>query len=456
MANTNLPLKICFILSFRVKYKGVNMNKVGFCMSTTPQSSSPGPLPDAFNMEQAFKQFSLETERLEMTYRNLQEKFKAVQEALQETHTRLAGKLAELDFVSRYLETILHHISQGILFIDLKGIVTTYNAAAQQILEIPENDLLFHPFSERFDDKFLGFSLQEAFETKQCPKSLFLSWSKQGQVIELEVEATFVAMSQQAYPLGHREAATPPIQGLLVLLRDITQFRRLQQVANRHDRLKELGELAAHLAHEIRNPLGGIKGFANLLQQELKERPDLQQMASYIIQGSDDLNQFVSHVLQYARPFHLHVENVDLIQLIEEVKQLMQVDPTWNPKIHFVIQSAASQLLVPLDPQLFKSALLNVFVNAVQAMPLGGHLVVTIEPDPSWVTIRVEDTGIGIEADNLPMIFSPFFTTKEAGNGLGLAEVHKVIQAHQGWIEVQSKVGEGTIFTIKIPLKLGE
>lgn len=411
---------------------------------------------DPFSLEQAFKQFSLETEHLEMTYRNLQERFQAVQSTLQESHTRLAGKLAELDFVSRYLETILHHISQGIIFIDMQGIVTTYNAAAQQILKIPENHLLFHPFIEFFQDNFLGFSLKEAFSTKQCPKASFLTWNCEGRSLELEVEATFVAMSQQSYPLAHREAASLPIQGMLVLLRDVTKLRRLQQSADRHDRLKELGELAAHLAHEIRNPLGGIKGFASLLQQELHQRSDLQQMASFIVQGADDLNRFVSNVLLYARPFHLHVEHIDLMLLIEELRQLVQADSKWNSNVRFVIESPVPSLFVALDSQLFKTALLNLFVNAAQAMPEGGTLKVSVEPDVSWVTLLIEDTGTGIAKENLSKIFTPFFTTKESGNGLGLAEVHKVIQAHQGWIEVNSEVGKGTIFRIKIPLKIGE
>lgn len=421
-------------------------------MSIPPSFSSILP-QDPFSLEQAFKQFSLETERLEMTYQSLQERFKAVQLTLQESHTRLAGKLAELDFVSRYLEAILNHISQGIIFIDLNGIVTTYNAAAQQILQIPEKNFLLHPFTDFFDDAFLGFSLQKAFATKQCPQTSFLSWRQQGQVTELEVEATFVSMSQEAYPLAHRQSFSTPIQGLLVLLHDISKLRRLQQIAHRHDRLKELGELAAHLAHEIRNPLGGIKGFATLLQQELQDRPDLKQMASYIVQGADDLNQFVSQVLHYARPFQLHVENIDLVNFIDEIRQLLQADPAWNVNIIFTIQSSVPTLLTPFDSQLLKSALLNLFVNAVQAMPEGGRLSVALESDPSWVVIRIEDTGVGIAPENLPNIFSPFFTTKETGNGLGLAEVHKVIQAHQGWIEVQSEVGKGTTFIIKIPLK---
>lgn len=425
-------------------------------MSTPHPFSSPPLSNDPFHLEQAFKQFSLETERLEMTYQNLQQRFQIVQQTLQASNIRLGGKLAELDFVSRYLETILHHISQGILFIDLNGIVTTYNASAQQMLQIPEKDLLFHPFNDCFEDHMLGFSLRETFKTKQCPKASFVSWKKGEESLELEVEATFVSMNQPTHSLAQSQVSSPPVQGLLILLRDITKFRRLQQLTNHHERLKDLGELAAHLAHEIRNPLGGIKGFASLLQQELKERPDLQQMATYIVQGSDDLSQFVSQVLQYARPSQLHIENVDLIGLVEEIKQLMQVDAMWNNQIEFKIQSSFSTLMVPLDSQFLKSALLNLFVNAVQAMPEGGILTVTIEKEGSWATLYVDDTGTGISSENLSKIFSPFFTTKDTGNGLGLAEVQKAIQMLQGWIDVQSEVGKGTRFTIKIPLKLGE
>ena len=421
-------------------------------MSTPP----PLTLNASSRLEEAFKQFSLETEHLEMTYLGLQERFKIVRQTLEESHTRLSGKLAELDFVSRYLEAILHHISQGILFIDLNGMVTTYNVSAQKLLKVPEQELLFHSFGDRFGDTFLGFSLQEAFESKQCPQTILLSWKIEGENIECEVEPLFVSMNREAIPLDHLQESSSPIQGLLILLRNVTHVRRLQQLANHNDRLKELGELAAHLAHEIRNPLGGIKGFATILEQELKDRPDLQQMASYIVQGSDSLNHCVSQILEYARPFQLHQETVDLIQLIEEIKQLMQVDANWNVQITFLVQSPHSNVMVSVDRQLFKSALLNLFVNAVQAMPNGGSLTVTVDVKSLFVVIQVADTGTGILPENLSKIFSPFFTTKEMGNGLGLTEVHKVVQAHQGTIEVQSEIGKGTTFTIKIPLTCGE
>lgn len=426
-------------------------------MANLPVSNSALPL-DRQSLEQAFKEFSLETERLELTYRSLNERFKSVQSILQDSHTRLSGKLAELDFLSRYLEAILNHMSQGIIFIDLKGIVTTYNAAAQQLLQISEKELLFHPFTDFFDDAFFGFSLQNAFMTKKSPSLAITSIVHNEQSLELEVEATFVVMGQQSYSISMAQSHMPSssIQGLLILFRDVTKIQRLQQLAARHDRLKELGELAAHVAHEIRNPLGGIRGFATLLQQELKDRLDLQQMASYIVEGADDLNYFVTCVLQYARPFQPHFESVDLVSLIDEIRQLVQADSAWNSTITFCFHCSVSTLFVRLDPQLFKSALLNLFVNAIQAMPNGGELTVELIPSLSEVLLKIQDTGIGIAQENLAKLFSPFFTTKQTGNGLGLTEVHKVVQAHYGTIEVESEAGKGTLFIIKIPLKLGE
>ncbi len=401
-------------------------------------------------MNHAFKEFSLETERLEMVYENLSRKFGSIQQTIQEANTRVGGKLAELNFISRYLEAILNHMSQGILFIDLNGIVTTYNAAAQCILGIEENEFLFHPIEEKCDDQFFGFSLREAFASKKTPPSHSILLKNQGEIKEVEVESTFISMSNEHYPLDHKQSFLQPIQGLLLLFRDVTKLRQLQQLAYRADRLKELGELAAHLAHEIRNPLGGIKGFATILEKELKDRPDLKQMASSIVQGTDTLNQFVSHILEYARPYQVKLEKTPLKGLIEDLKTLLQADSLWNPNIHFMI-SGSDAINLAIDAQLMKAALLNLFVNAIQAMPMGGVLTVEIKKECSWIIIMVDDTGIGIAPENLAKIFSPFFTTKEKGTGLGLAEVQKVIQAHQGEISVTSQLGIGTHFIIKIP-----
>ncbi|KIC71171.1 two-component system sensor histidine kinase NtrB [Candidatus Protochlamydia amoebophila] len=406
-------------------------------------------------LEQAFKQFSLETERLEFAYQSLQEQFKGVQKSLQESHTKHSGKLAELDFVTRYLETILNHISQGILFVDLNGIITTCNTKTEEILKVQASRLLFHSFSDCFEDMAFGFSIQEVLQTKTCPRICFVTRALENDLkVELEIEPTFVSMSEHSFPLDHRQPSSPPVQGLLILIRNITEVRRLQQAANQYSRLKELGEMAAHLAHEIRNPLGGIKGFATLLQQDLADRPELQQMAYHIIEGTDSLNHFVSNILTYTRPFQARFEHVNLKTYLEEIGLLLQADVSWNASFSFNLNTHLPDLVLSIDPPLLKSAILNLLVNAMQAMPQGGKITVSVEKMQDEVIIIISDTGIGISKENLNKIFSPFFTTKETGTGLGLAEVQKVIQAHQGTIEVKSEVGNGTSFTIKLPLKV--
>jgi signal transduction histidine kinase len=408
------------------------------------------------SLEKAFKQFSLETEHLEMTYAGLKEQFKNVELSLQDSHLRLNGKLAELGAISRYLETILHSISQGIIFINLQKVVTTYNIAAQKILNIPEKELLYHPFSNFFDDQFLGFSLEKTFATQQCPPITTISYQLDGEKKELEIETTFVHADLQAHSIEQRKNSLFPMQGLLILMRDVTTIRRLQQLTNQQDRLKELGGLAAHLAHEIRNPLGGIKGFASILAEELKEQPQLHQMACYIIQGVEGLNQFVTRILLFARPFQPCLEKVDLVQFIGNLYELIQIDPVWNPRIRFTIHTSVPSILLSIDPHLLQSALFNLCLNAIQAMPDGGELTISMQVEGDWVVIELKDTGQGIAKENLSKIFSPFFTTKENGNGLGLAEVQKVIQGHYGWIDVHSEQAQGTTFTIKIPLRIRE
>jgi signal transduction histidine kinase len=404
---------------------------------------------ESLALMQALKHFSVETERLESLYRSLEDHFISVQSTLHETQTKLYGKLAELNFTMSYLDTILSHISQGILFIDLKGIVTTYNSAAVEMFEIGANQLLFHPIWDFFSDSAFGFSFKEALRSGGPPKRFFVTWSRLERKMELEIETTFVGMPTSLFSTSHQKSR---VEGLLVIVRDITEFRNLQSLNSRYDRLKELGEMASRVAHEIRNPLGGIKGFASLLKQDLKDRPDLEQMASQIIEGTDSLNRFVSNILDYTRPFQPQFISVDLVPFINDILRLVEVDRDITPGTTCQFYCHESALIVSIDPSLFKSALLNLCINALQSMPDGGSLSVSALQIGSWLIIEVSDTGAGISGDNLDKIFSPFFTTKDRGNGLGLSEVHKIIQAHNGTIEVVSKVGEGSRFILKMPL----
>lgn len=338
-----------------------------------------------------------------------------------------------------YLSSILSHMSQGLLCMDLKGFVTTYNAAAESLLGIDSQKVLYKPFSSAFSDNLFGFSMREALLNQKAPsKTIATISSAQSERREVEVEATFM----------HKQSP-----GMIVLLRDITDWHRLQELAQRNDRLKALGELAAMVAHEIRNPLGSIKGFASLLEKDLKGQPDLQRLASSIVEGADNLNCLVTNVLNYSRPLFTCIDSKDLITLVHEVCRQVEVDEMFTPNIRMEIQSPLATLVAPVDVSLLKSALLNLIVNAIQAMPNGGILSLSLNQDEKFAIMTIADTGMGIPKEHLTKIFSPFFTTKATGNGFGLAEVHRVIQAHAGHIEVHSIEGKGTTFTISIPLK---
>ncbi len=421
-------------------------------LQTVAEQTSSSPSAKA--LSKAFELFTKETVRLEEAYAELKKQFNTVNLKLEISNQKLQQKVSELDFNSYYLNSILSNISQGILFIDLKGDITTYNDAAEMILEKESDTVLFQNFWLNFPDELFGFSIRQALSNKKAPLTTFTHFtSKNGSQRDLEIDTTFAL--NKSLLTQHSSQRLESMQGIIILIRDITEIRRLQMAANRNDRLKELGEMAAMVAHEIRNPLGGIKGFASLLERDLQNQPELQKMASYIVEGTHSLNNLVTRVLNYSRPLQLEIELTDIVALGKELLQQTAADAALGHGIEMKIDALVSPLMISIDSQLIRSALLNLIVNAIQAMPLGGNLVLKVIPINDFVQIQVIDTGIGIPKENLEKLFSPFFTTKEEGNGFGLAEVYKVVQLHGGTIEVSSTLGKGTTFTVKLPLKMG-
>lgn len=373
--------------------------------------------------------------------KTLQEECSRVKKKLEDAYRVLQGREAELEATTYYLHSLLNNISQGILFIKLSGIVSTYNPRAEEILGVPQAKVLNSPFSKWFQDDLFSFSMEDALARKKAPESLFMSLCPvPGSQKELEISAKFDLEG------GHSN------NGLIVFIRDITEIRRLQSIANRHYRMEELGEMAASLAHEIRNPLGGIEGFASLLCRDLQNMPEQQKMAYSIMDGTRSLNRLVSNVLHYARPIKLRFTTTDLVMLSKQVIEIVKADSAYSHGIEYHLACSSPSILAPVDEEVLKTALLNLVVNAVQSMPSGGSLRMEIVQEKEAVSISLTDTGEGIAKENIEKIFSPFFSTKEEGNGLGLSEVQNVIQAHGGAIQVRSELGRGSTFTIKLPL----
>jgi len=384
------------------------------------------------HLSRAFALFSEEANRLKSAYSKLQERFQTVNQ-------ELGLKIGELSRLTHYLNNILRHISDALLFIDLEGTVTILNEAAQKLLKIKPEKILFKKIGDHFPDDYFGFSMKEALKFGIPHSLLYKSYPNEKK--EMEISTSFVFEGPKIY------------HGMILVLRDISEKQKLQLIANRNDRMKELGEMAATIAHEIRNPLGGIRGYASLLYRDLAESRHLQEMAGFIIDGTKSLEKVVTAVLHYSKPVQVHFQTLEIGAYLKQIGKFVKVDPAFPENVKFDMHIPHSPLLAPIDPEFLKSALLNLIFNAFQAMPQGGVLTLSLLKNENCCQIAISDTGIGMEEEQMQNLFSPYFTTKQKGNGLGLVETQKIIQAHFGTIDVRSQPGKGTTFTMTLPLK---
>jgi signal transduction histidine kinase len=213
-----------------------------------------------------------------------------------------------------------------------------------------------------------------------------------------------------------------------------------------------LEEITSMIVHKLRNPLGGIKGFASLLERDLKDQPDLQRMVLHIIKGADHLDEILTHIQNYARSPEVKRSDTDLVALIRDIPLLVYEQNTIPEQIKISVQSEMKSLIIPIDPGLVRKAFIHLTTNAIQAMPSGGKISISLKKENASALITITDSGEGIPPANMNKIFSPFFTTRQGGCGFGLTEVKKIIRAHKGSIEVDSTENEGATFTIRIPL----
>ena len=382
------------------------------------------------HLSHAFTLFSQEINQLKSAHSKLQEKFQAVNEDL-------TKKITELNRITFLLNTIGQNISEAVLVLNLDGIFIMINEMGSKLLNVKGESILFRRYWDLFADDFFGFSMREALKFGIAHRLLYKSYPPK----EFEISTTFTYEG----PRSHH--------GFILLLRDITDKKKLQLIAKRTDRMSELGELAATVAHEIRNPLGGIRGYASLLYRDLSKEQHLQEMAGFIVDGTKQLEKLVTTILQYARPIQIDSESIDLSAFLRATLKFIKVDPAFPKDIQIIPHIPDEPLLVPVDKEALKSALLNLIFNAFHAMPNGGRLTLSLLKQTNCCQISISDTGIGMEEEMLKQLFSPFFTTKQKGNGLGLVETQKIIEAHHGSIEVRSTPNKGSTFTITLPLR---
>lgn len=225
-----------------------------------------------------------------------------------------------------------------------------------------------------------------------------------------------------------------------------------EEQLRRADRLSALGELSAGMAHEIRNPLGAIKGAVEILKDDYQEDEAKYEFIRILLKETDRLNRIVQEFLGFARPKQPELQPADMNEAIESVLSLTtQEARKAGVKVEKRLDPAIGRR--NLDAGLLKQAFLNLVLNAIQAMPDGGLLTVESGIKDGTIEVMISDTGTGIPEENRKKLFSPFFTTKKNGTGLGLAITYRIIENHRGSIDVVSGPGKGTRFTVRIPIQ---
>jgi two-component system sensor histidine kinase HydH len=345
---------------------------------------------------------------------------------------------ATLSRIKAFSDTLVQNMPIGLVAVDTRNRIASINAAGGVILGISgENPA--------------GRSAEEVL-----PKELFrllVSWDRKGSM-ERIVESTLSNGQTIPLEIGIETLSDEGgnSQGGIMLFKDLSEVKALREAVERNQRLAAVGRLAAGVAHEIRNPLSSIKGFATYFKERYRNVPEDQKIAGIMIQEVDRLNRVVGQLLEFARPIAIVKRKVYLKKWIDDSLKLVERQAA-EGGIAIQTNLPGEEAAADLDPDRVNQVLLNLYLNAVDSMQTGGVLKVDLAPDElkGRVVIRVSDTGSGIPEADLAHIFEPYFTTKPNGTGLGLAIAYNIVKGHGGEIHAESRLGEGTTVTVAIP-----
>lgn len=338
-----------------------------------------------------------------------------------------------------HTEIIMESMVDGIITIDNDGKVTAINNAARRIMGLNQevigiNYVNLFPGHAKFNSLLL--------KTLHTGKN-FIGYEEEfgrsdGTVVPISVSTSMLYNNQD-------------ILGAVVVFKDLSEHKAFEDRVRRVDRLAAVGELAAGVAHEIRNPLAAISGSVQILVDELPKDHPSRVFGEVVLKEVDRLNVIIEDLLYFAKPSKNYVSCVhpnelvaDTLSLLSPIlkKELVILEKYFDPSIGSI----------SVDAELIKQVLVNLLLNAVQALPPeGGKITVTTQTANEGVEIIVKDSGTGMDPENIPRIFDPFFTTKDTGTGLGLAVSNKIVEIHRGYIRVESTVGIGSTFTICLP-----
>ncbi len=415
-------------------------------MSRTPESAPSDQLPD---LAAALRLFDETTSALEARTRRLEEVLTGKQEELLAANRSLQARYEEIRNLRDHLDLVMGAVASGVIAVDRSGLITMANPVAAHGLGVEPAELTGRSYAERFP---AGRLLE------------VVAGAGDGLVYEYrreQADGEVRIIAAKANPLT---APDGEVLGAVEAFEDVTDLRRLHERLERADRLRALGEMAAGVAHEIRNPLNGIEGFASMLLRDLERGSRSHRYAGSIAEGVRHLNRTVTGLLEFTRPKEPQRRPCDPVELAKssltwiaaEGEQEMPADAETaaGPGPALSIRNDWAGGTVALDPDQIRQVLLNLLRNAVQAVREHGGSQVRLsiaagEADATLV-FRVEDDGPGVPTEQRQAIFTPFHTTKDSGTGLGLAVAHNLVGLHDGELAVTDSGLGGACFEVKL------
>lgn len=343
-------------------------------------------------------------------------------------------------------QRIVESIRSGLITIDLEGNIFTFNSMAEEITGYRARDVRGKSIYYILGDigREIGMALRDDVSEEQRSRHEMGFTTPDGFVVQIGYSIS---------PLISEEGEKT---GLIITFQDLTDIRSMEESVRRKDRLAAVGRVAAGLAHEIRNPLGAMRGAIQIMESQTEEDSSQANLMEIILRESDRLNSIISNFLKYARPAVGTFAELDLCESIEDTLTLLRHSPEISESHRVESELPDHPVLMNGDVSQMKQIFWNLARNAIQAMPQGGTFRVRLEELKNGrVRINFSDTGCGMAQDQVEQLFEPFSNSTTGGTGLGLSIVYQIVRDHNGTISVSSKENEGTKITLDLPKDYG-
>lgn len=334
-----------------------------------------------------------------------------------------------------YTDNVIESMPAGLITLNTKGQILSCNHMSETIFGKSRNQLLQLEIETLLAGSSFTFSGKDAEFTEQSGEI----FTNDGRSIPLQISGSALLNTEDK------------IIGTVLIIRDMSLFRDMEQQLERSRRMVALGKMAAGIAHEIRNPLGTLRGFAQYFCKKKDCSEEDKEYANLMVSEVDRLNRTVSSLLQFARPRDPQQTVCSLDELLAKTATLMKNDFSTH-RINFQLQEPTG-LSITCDPDLLLQVLMNLLQNSIHATSPGGDIALHIREEEQYIRVSVADKGRGMNQNDREKMFDPFFTTSKKGTGLGLAVSHQIIEQHNGFFEVETAVDEGTTVTIVLPKK---